>query len=65
MAQVQVPVRVAKESFTCHIGDELVFVRAGDVARVGHPVLKGREHLFGPLRITFDAPTAAMRRKAE
>lgn len=33
--------------------------RGTTLARVGHPILRGREHMFGPLNVTFDVPISA------
>jgi hypothetical protein len=36
------------EAFTCDVDDQDVLLHKGEVVRVGHPVVKGREQLFEP-----------------
>jgi hypothetical protein len=50
---------VAKSTFTCTVDGKRCTVRKGStMVRQGHPVLKGREHLFEPVTPSpgFDVP---------
>lgn len=38
----------AKTTFGVVLEDQHVVVRKGDLIRKGHPLMKGREHLFEP-----------------
>lgn len=50
-------VYVAKESATFDFHGQPIFLTAGvTTVRAGHPILKGHEGLFEPLRIHFDVP---------
>lgn len=33
-----------------------VFIGPSTIVRAGHPIMKGREHLFAPLTIHYDTP---------
>lgn len=37
---------VARETFTCEVGDERVVIVAGQTVDGAHPVVQGREALF-------------------
>lgn len=45
---------VALSSFACEESGESYHVNAGSTVREGHPLLAGREDLFGPLAIDFE-----------
>jgi len=48
---------VAATSATFDWEGQPVLVREGiTTAREGHPILKGREHLFKPLEVTWELP---------
>ncbi len=47
---------VAKSGATFDLDGQPVFVNAGDIARAGHPVLRGHMYLFEPLRVKYDLP---------
>jgi hypothetical protein len=34
--------------------DENIYITAGDLAREGHPVMKGREDMFEPVQVRFE-----------
>lgn len=54
MAAVQATtLKRALATFECEINGVPVTVHAGDVVTDGHPIMKGREELFGPLKIHF------------
>jgi hypothetical protein len=44
-------VLVAKRSFSVDINGTPRSVRRGETFRKGHPVVEGREHLFGPFKV--------------
>jgi hypothetical protein len=43
-----------KESATFDFDGAPVFIGPGTVVRAGHPIMKGREHLFEPLTVHYD-----------
>lgn len=45
---------VGKEPATFDFEGSPVFIGPGIVVRAGHPILKGREDLFEPLRVHYD-----------
>lgn len=48
---------IATESAMFDYEGKRVVITAGrTTAREGHPVLKGREQLFGPLQVNFELP---------
>lgn len=47
---------VATDSVLTDIGGENVYITAGQTAREGHPILKGREAMFIPLQVDYDLP---------
>jgi hypothetical protein len=51
---------MARESFATTIDDEPIFVRKGELARAGHPILKSHGDLFEPAEdfIRFDVEQA-------
>lgn len=50
-------VLVARETFVCNINGKRCQVNEGDLVRAGHPVTKGREHLFGePDVLEYERP---------
>ena len=52
-------VYVAKESFACRLDGKRVIVNRGKTrVRHGHPLLKGREHLFSPIGVHYDVEQA-------
>jgi hypothetical protein len=61
---------VARASFVCDLDGESVHVPRGATVRDGHPLLEGREDLFGPLTVDFEhhetrKPAAAKHAKAD
>jgi hypothetical protein len=46
---------VGKEPMTFEHEGSPVFIGPAIVVRAGHPIMKGREHLFTPLAIHYDA----------
>lgn len=50
----------ALETFTARDNGQIYNVQRGDLVRAGHPLLKGREHLFALAedRVRFDIETA-------
>lgn len=48
------PVRMATSGYCTEIDGVPTFVQRGDLVRVGHPVMKGHEDKFEPLRVKFD-----------
>lgn len=44
----------AKNAFHCVIDGLPVVVRKGDLVRIGHAVLEGRDHLFSSLVVNFE-----------
>jgi hypothetical protein len=48
-------------AFFTYEGQPVVLVQGQTTAREGHPILKGRENLFGPLKVNFDLPAPAVR----
>lgn len=57
---------VAKTSAMFRDSDgNMVRIRRGKTtARQGHPILRGREHMFEPLTVTFDVEAKASKPKA-
>lgn len=52
-------VYVARESFVTDLDGERITVRKGKTrVREGHPLLRGREHLFKPVDVQYDVETA-------
>lgn len=53
----------ALESFTAREDGQTFSVERGDLVRAGHPVLRGRGHLFGLAKdhVRFDVETATAR----
>lgn len=50
---------VARESFVCDLDGVPVTVSGGTTrVREGHPLLKGREHLFEPLTVHYEVEQA-------
>jgi hypothetical protein len=50
---------VAKESFSVTLNGAPYAIHKGiDRVRKGHPILKGREHLFEPLSVQYDVEQA-------
>jgi hypothetical protein len=50
---------VARESFTCEVdGQDEHITRGITRVRAGHPILKGREDLFEPLKVQYDIERA-------
>lgn len=47
---------VGKEPATFEHEGAPVFIGPSIVVRAGHPIMKGREHLFTPLVVHFDMP---------
>lgn len=45
---------IGKESATFEFEGSPVFIGPTTVVRAGHPIMKGREHLFAPLTVHFD-----------
>lgn len=53
---------VAKESFVTHFeGAEIIVHKGSTRVRAGHPLLKGREALFEPLKVHYDVEQATSR----
>lgn len=50
---------VGKEPATFEHEGAPVFIGPTIVVRAGHPIMKGREHLFAPLVVHFDLPEQA------
>lgn len=50
---------VGKDPATFEYEGSTVFIGPGTVIRAGHPIMKGREHLFAPLVVHFDVAEAA------
>ena len=48
MAARKAKLLVARESFACEVDGRETVVSQGTRVPAGHPVVKGREHLFGP-----------------
>jgi len=52
-------VYVANQSFSCKLdGQEVIVNRGKTRVRHGHPLLKGREHLFSPIGVHYDVEQA-------
>ena len=52
-------VYVATASFQAHVDGKRIIVQRGKTrVRDGHPLLKGREHLFAPQTVRFDVEQA-------
>lgn len=47
---------VATESVLTDVDGQNVYITAGQTARAGHPILKGRESNFIPLQVDYDLP---------
>jgi hypothetical protein len=47
---------VAVESVITEFDGGNVYITAGQTARAGHPILKGRESIFTPLKVDYDLP---------
>jgi hypothetical protein len=47
-------VRIATQGFCTELDGVPIIVRAGDLARVGHAVMRGNEDKFAPLRVKFE-----------
>jgi hypothetical protein len=47
---------IATESVLTLVDGENVYITAGQTARAGHPILKGREAIFIPLQVDYDLP---------
>ena len=45
---------IATESVLTEVDGENQYLTAGQIARVGHPIVKDREHLFEPLTVDYD-----------
>lgn len=45
---------VATTTFFCAVDGQLVRVSGGATVRVGHPITKGREEMFKPLKVQFE-----------
>jgi hypothetical protein len=50
---------VAKEAANFDYMGQPVFVSPGTVVRAGHPLMKGHEDLFEPIKVHWDLPKAA------
>lgn len=50
---------VAREGAVFEVDGTPVFIQQGTTARAGHPILKGREHLFEPLVPDFEVTAEA------
>lgn len=61
MAEEEAEILVAATSavFADADGQTHRIVKGKTTARRGHKILKGREHMFKPLAITFDVPVVA------
>jgi hypothetical protein len=49
---------VATQGAAINLDGEMVMLWAGAIARAGHPVMAGREHLFVPLTVDFEVAAA-------
>jgi hypothetical protein len=47
---------VAVDSVLTDVDGENVYITAGQTVRAGHPILKGREAMFVPLKVDYDLP---------
>ena len=47
---------VATDSVLTDVEGSNVYITAGQTAREGHPILKGREAMFIPVQVTYDLP---------
>jgi len=50
---------VGKDPATFEFEGAPVFIGPNIVVRAGHPIMKGREHLFTPLVVHYDLPGQA------
>lgn len=50
---------IGKEPVTFDYEGVPVFIGPATVVRAGHPIMEGREHLFTPLVVHFEAAAAA------
>lgn len=49
---------VAVESVLTEVDGQNVYITAGQTAREGHPILKGREALFEPFKVDYEVEEA-------
>jgi hypothetical protein len=54
-----VDIYVAVESVLTSVDGEPVYITAGQTARAGHPILKGREALFEPFKVDYEVEAPA------
>lgn len=60
MSENETDIFVAKTgAFVLLPSGEQIRMRRGQTVRVGHPLLRGREHLFKPFEVTYDVPIEA------
>jgi len=45
---------IVKESVLTEVDGENVYLNVGQIARAGHPIVKGREHLFEPIVVNYE-----------
>lgn len=55
---------VAVESVLTDLDGQSVYITAGQTAREGHPILKGREALFEPFKVDYEVDEAPAPKKA-
>ena len=59
MAENDTDLFVATDSANFDYKGQPIWISSGTVVRAGHPILKGREHLFKPLKVHFDVEKPA------
>lgn len=52
-------------AFFTHEGQPVTITRGKTTVREGHPILKGRENLFGPITVDFELPAAPAKTPAK
>jgi hypothetical protein len=63
MAEDGAELYVAKENANFDFKGQPVFVNAGTIVRAGHPIMKGRENLFEPLKVHYDLEKPAVKKE--
>lgn len=55
---------VAVESVLTEVDGQNVYITAGQTAREGHPIMKGRDALFEPFKVDYEVDEAPAPKRA-
>jgi len=47
-----------QSAFFTHEGQPVTVIQGRTTVREGHPILRGRENLFGPIGVDYELPSA-------